>query len=187
MPKPYTYPILFDSCLTLSVNVFKKLKHSEIKTGNISWSKYGEKVAEIAFKVNSTEPTPSIHLKYNGNGNPISEIIQTVSVPSNIGKGNILYFICPRTSKRCRKLYLVDCHFTHREAIKGIYKKQTESKYYRALENTEWCKEINIENQLRKLHRKHFKRYYNGNPTKAYTKIQNKVEAIKSSFTTPFF
>jgi hypothetical protein len=63
--------------------------------------------------------------------------VQLVSAPSNLGKGFVWYFVCPRPGKRCRKLYLADTYFYHREAFHGcMYESQTQSKKYRQLDKT---------------------------------------------------
>jgi len=41
--------------------------------------------------------------------------------PEYPGKGVIWHFLCPATRKRCRKLYLVDTYFLHREAFNGCF------------------------------------------------------------------
>ena len=40
------------------------------------------------------------------------------------------------TKKRCLKSYLVNGYFLHRNAFKGMYKKQTESKSWRKMSKT---------------------------------------------------
>ena len=55
--------------------------------------------------------------------------VYLTSTPSNLNRGEIWYFICPQTKKRCRKLYSIGGYFLHREAFNGcMYKIQIESK-----------------------------------------------------------
>lgn len=37
--------------------------------------------------------------------------IRLCSVPSNLGQGKILYFVCPECSRRCKKLYDFQCRY----------------------------------------------------------------------------
>ena len=63
---------------------------------------------------------------YLQNGRPISYKISLVSLASNIGRGVVWFFLCPQTSKRCRKIYLLRERFLHREAFTGcMYEIQT--------------------------------------------------------------
>jgi len=95
--------------------------------------------------------------------------------PSNLGKGNIWYFLCPATGKRCRKLYLVGERFLHREAFEGcFYQKQVQSKYYTYLENT-IGREFEADEAYDEMHRPFFKKYYNGKPTKRYLRLMKKA------------
>lgn len=92
-------------------------------------------------------------------------------VRSIIGNGLIWYFVCPKTGNRCRKLYLVDGYFYHRGAFSGcFYEKQTYSRNTRSL-----CKQyesyFGVEQSYEKIYSKHFKKQYNGVPTKLYAKL----------------
>jgi len=102
--------------------------------------------------------------------------LNLVSVPSNIGKGVVWFFICPNTSKRCRKIYLGDTYFLHRRAFKGcFYEKQTYShknrqlyKYFEA--------EFGIDKVYEQIYSKHFKKEYAGKPTKRYLKLKRQIQ-----------
>ena len=106
--------------------------------------------------------------------------MQLVSVPSNLGKGVIWYFVCPHTGKRCRKLYLADTYFYHREAFKGcMYEKQTQSKKSRYLDKTigAYFKSDQLYEQL---YKKNFKKQYAGKPTKKYLKLTQQIQKAES-------
>jgi hypothetical protein len=97
--------------------------------------------------------------------------VRLVTMPANIGKGIVWYFLCPNTGKRCRKLYMVDTYFLHREAFKGaMYEKQTHSKYVRGQLRL-FEKLFNKENAWEQVYSKYFKKHYKGKPTKRYLKI----------------
>lgn len=96
-------------------------------------------------------------------------------VRSIIGNGLIWYFVCPKTGNRCRKLYLVDGYFYHREAFTGcFYEKQTYSRAKRDL-----CKQyenyFGVEQAYDKIYSKHFKKQYNAKPTKRFLKLQQSI------------
>ena len=102
--------------------------------------------------------------------------VQFVSVTSNLGKGVIWYFVCPRTGKRCRKFYLADTYFYHREAFKGcMYEKQTQSKKSRYLDKMlgAYFKTVHLFEQL---YKKNFKKQYAGKPTKKYLKLTQQIQ-----------
>lgn len=44
--------------------------------------------------------------KADGEKQGVNYTIRIQAIPSNLGKGSLLYFLCPQTGKRCRKLYL---------------------------------------------------------------------------------
>lgn len=96
--------------------------------------------------------------------------VELTKVASNLGKGHVWYFRCPYTGKLCRKLFSVDGYFMHREAVKGYYEKQIQSKKYRLLEKM-YGPYFAYEKAMDKVYEKHFKRFYKGKPTKRYAKI----------------
>jgi hypothetical protein len=106
--------------------------------------------------------------------------VQLISVPSNLGKGVVWYFVCPHTGKRCRKLYLADTYFYHRSAFKGcMYEKQTLSKRTR-----NWDKHFSYlyltDKIYQQINAKHFKKTYSGKPTKKYLKLTKRIERAES-------
>ena len=97
-------------------------------SGTLTWSSNGEKTASISITV-STNKKPYIELDYKYNDEPRKYKVRLVTIPSNLGKGKVWYFLCPQTHKRCRKLYSIGGYFLHREAFKGcMYDSQTKSK-----------------------------------------------------------
>ena len=182
MPKPATYPTLFDDCKTVSITSLKKwgyLSPNQYKSGVITWSRNGNKTASISITVNTTPENSYINLNYTCNGNTIDYNVYLVSLPANIGKGTIYYFVCPRTGKRCRKLYLADTYFYHRSAFKGcMYEKQTYSHKWRSTDKL--CEmAFGGEKANEQIYQKHFKKYYSGKSTKRYLKLWKRV--MKSS------
>jgi hypothetical protein len=183
MPKPHTFPTLFDEVKTVSISFLTKhryLKPNQWQSGTITWSRNGNKTDSISVRVNTQSEQPYIELDYRCNEAPVKYRVQLVSVPSNLGKGVVWYFICPYTDKRCRKLYLTDTYFYHRSAFKGcMYKKQTQSKKQRYFNKT-LSLYFRSDELFEHLYKKHFKKQYAGKPTKKYLKLTQQIQKAES-------
>jgi hypothetical protein len=183
MPKPHTFPTLYDDLKTVSVYFLSKhgyLKPNQWRNGTITWSRNGNKTGSISIQVNTQLESPYIELDYKCNEAPIKYRVQLVSAPSNLGKGVVWYFVCPRTGKRCRKLYLADTYFYHRSAFRGcMYEKQTQSKKYRGLDKTLGVY-FRTDQLFEQLYKKHFKKQYAGKPTKKYLKLTQQIQRAES-------
>jgi hypothetical protein len=180
MPKPYTCPTLFDNSLQINVSKLKQwgyLNPDQITSGaTLNWSRNGEPTGSISINVDTLCEQPYIELDYNFKDEPRNYKVKLVSVPSNLGKGVVWYFLCPKTKKRCRKLYSIDGHFLHREAFTGcMYDTQTQSKNYRQLDKTLGAY-FRSENLYSELYKKHFKKTYEGKPTKRYLRIIKEIQ-----------
>jgi len=182
MPKFPTFPTLYDDVLKLNNADLKKwgyLKPENFKSGIITWSSRGEKTGSISIKNGIINQQLYIELDYNFQDKPRNYKIWLTSVPSNLGKGKILFFICPQTNKRCRKLYSVCGYFLHRDAFNGcMYESQTKSKSYRQIEK-QFGALFKSEELYEKLYSKHFKKFYNGKPTKRYLRIMEQIKTLK--------
>jgi len=183
MPKPHTFPTLLDAVKTVSISFLTKhnyLKPNQWRSGTINWSSNGNKTGSISIQVNTQSEQPYIELDYKCNEAPIKYRVQLVSAPSNLSKGVVWYFVCPRTGKRCRKLYLADTYFYHRSAFRGcMYEKQTQSKKSRYLVKTlgEYFRSDQLFEQL---YKKNFKKQYAGKPTKKYLKLTQQIQRAES-------
>lgn len=183
MPKFPTFPTLYDECWQISIsslNSWGYLIPGQWKNGTITWSRgegeYKEITGQIGISVNTFSKSPYLELKYTCNGNPINYRVPLVSMPSNLGKGLVWFFICPRSGKRCRKLYYIEAHFYHRSAFKGcMYEKQAQSNRSRKLIQ-QYEKIFGVDKAFEQIYSKHFKKYYNGKPTKRYSKLLKKTE-----------
>jgi len=179
MPKPHTFPTLFDEVKTVSISFLSKhgyLKPDKWQNGTITWSRNGEKTGWISIEVNTQHERPYLELDYKCNGTPINYRVQLISAPSNLGKGVVWCFVCPHTGKRCRKLYLADYYFYHRSAFRGcMYDKQTQSKKYRYLDKTLGAY-FQADQLYSQLYKKHFKKKYAGKPTKKYLKLTRQIK-----------
>jgi len=178
MPKFPTYPTLYNEALQISITKLKEwdyLKPEQIKTGTLTWSRNGHKTGSISITENTQSEQPYIELNYKYRDEPRNYKVSLVSMPSNLGKGRIWYFLCPRANKRCRKLYSIDGYFLHREAFKGcMYKSQAKTKekgFFRYFKN-----QIKLDDLNEIIYSKHFKRNYAGKPTKRFLRIMEQIE-----------
>jgi hypothetical protein len=182
MPKPHTFPTLYDDLKTVSISFLAKhgyLKPNLWRNGTITWSRNGNKTGSISIGINTLCESPYLELDYKCNQTPINYRVQLVSAPSNLGKGVVWYFVCPQTGKRCRKLYLVDTYFYHREAFRGMYEKQTHSKKSRDLDKTLGAY-FRTDQLFEQLYKKHFKKQYAGKPTKKYLKLTQQIQSVEN-------
>lgn len=192
MPKPHTYPTLFDDALQIKVSKLKQwgyLKNNKHMKGTLTWTSTNymgvkRKTGSISIIVNMREHQPYVQLDYKYRNEPISCKVMLVSTPSNLGKGKVWYFLCPNTYKRCRILYSIGGYFLHREAFNGcMYESQTQTKKWRNIEKVYGCY-FDSDKYYKEIYSKHFKKFYKGKPTKRYLKLLqriNKSEAISNN------
>jgi hypothetical protein len=178
LPKPHTFPTLFNEVLQIHISKLKGwgyIQPKHIKSGTINWSNNGNSLGSILIKVNTQSEENYIELNYKHKDEIRNYKVYLTSTPSNLNKGEIWYFICPQTKKRCRKLYSIGGYFLHREAFNGcMYETQTQSKKYRQLDKTLGAY-FNIDNYYSELYKKNFKKTYAGKPTKRYLRIMEQI------------
>lgn len=179
MSKLPTFPPLFDEALQIHISKLKQwgyLEPGQIKNGTLNWSRNGNPTGSISINGNTHSEQPYIELDYKAGGEPRNYKIYLTSIQSNLNRGEIWYFICPQTKKRCRKLYSIGGYFLHREAFRGcMYEIQTRSKKYRYLDKTLGVY-FNTDQFYEQLYKKHFKKQYAGKPTKKYLKLTRQIQ-----------
>ena len=178
MPKPHSLPTFYDEVKTITITKLKEWKYlipDSVKSGTVTWSRNGSPYASIGIQVNTFAERPFLVLDYKWNGEPVNYKVYLITLPSNLGKGKVWYFICPNTGKRCRNLYMVSKYFLHRNAFNGaMYEKQTYSKNSRG--QIQLLERLLVnEKAYEELYSKHFKKYYNGKPTKRYMKLCRQI------------
>lgn len=183
MPKPHTFPTLYNEALQIHISKLKGwgyLNPKQIKSGTLNWSRNGNPTGSISIQVNTHSEQPYIELDYKYRDEPRNYKVYLTSTPSNLNRGEIWYFICPQTKKRCRKLYSIGGYFLHREAFNGcMYETQTQSKKYRQLYKTLGAY-FNSDNLYSELYKKNFKKSYAGKPTKKYLRIMEQIQKVES-------
>lgn len=175
-------PDLFDECHTIDLSSLKSwgyLKPRQTLNGTIRWSRNGFQTGYIDIGVNTLSENYHLTLSYNYRNKPVLYRVNLVSVPSNLGKGKVYYFLCPLTGKRCRKLFRMGAKFLHREAHPfAMYETQTYSPKNRHLVR-QLDKKLCSEKAFEQMHSKHFKTHYAGKPTKRYKKLLQKIEEAR--------
>jgi hypothetical protein len=178
MPKVHTFPRLYQEEIILKLSRLKEwgyLDSGKVQAGSIKWSRQGTETASVQIQASTCREPWVLRLAYNYKKEPFQEKIRLAFVPSNIGKGRILYFNCPVTGKKCRNLYLYQGRFIHREAVPGaMYETQTYSHKNRVL-----CRLVDRyfgeDHACQKLRKKGFKKKYKGKPTKQYLRLQEAI------------
>ncbi|MFN4085385.1 MAG: hypothetical protein ACK4LB_05535 [Spirosomataceae bacterium] len=156
------------------------LDPEQIKSGTLNWSRNENPTGSISILVNTFSEQPYIELDYKYRDEPRNYKVFLTSTPSNLNKGEIWYFICPQTKKRCRKLYSIGGYFLHREAFNGcMYEIQTQSKKYRQLDKI-LVTYFKSDNLYGELYKKNFKKTYAGKPTKMYLRIMEQIQKAES-------
>ena len=186
MPKPSTYPFTYEDCKSIEIKLLKKNKYllpNEINKSTVRWHLNEETTGRLQMVVNTQTDEPYMELIYKLNEENIQYKVQLHTEKSNLGKGNVWYFICPFTNKRCRKLYLVHKYFAYRNRYKGVfYEKQILSKSNRKSLGL-FRKIDQINEAIEETKSKHFRRYYKKVKTKRLNKlrriINQKIDIIE--------
>jgi len=183
MPKYSNSPFLFGNALQIDVSKLKQwgyLKPNNWKAGTLTWSRRGEKTGSISIGVSTLEANEYLQVSYNSNGEPREYKIRLERKPTNLGIGEMWFFRCFHTGKLCRKLYLIDGFFLHREALKsGFYEKQIQSKYGRFLDQR-YGAYFKYESLCIEAGKKHLKKTYAGKPTKKFMKLSKEIQKAES-------
>ena len=182
MARYFTSPFLFDEAKSLSITDLKKLNYlikDNYRTGIIRWSCRGEQSGSISISVDLRDYKNIVVFDYKCNGNKYEYAVNLESIPSNLGKGKIWYFVCPLTKKLCRKLHLINEMFMHRSNLpSGMYSVQTESKNWRRMSKF-YGSYYKLDDYYEELYSKHFKTHYNGKPTKRYLKLIEQIKKVE--------
>jgi hypothetical protein len=109
--------------------------------GTITWSRNGEKVANIGYRVITNESIPSsINLFYTWNGKDIDYMVYLTTTRLPWG-GNRFWFSCPSTKcrRRVAKLYLAPgspyfaCRTCHRLTYRSCQEKGQSDGFFRSM------------------------------------------------------
>jgi len=142
-------------------------------TSSLSWTNG----SSIGFESCYYSGDPYIRLNYNNTNSYTGEVtshdyrIYLTTVTSNLGKGEVLYFLCPITGRRCRILY--KCYgsliWKSREAYQNriYYQTQLDPKSMRPF------KALFMDRKFEELYKKKRKSHYRGKPTRIMRRIND--------------
>jgi hypothetical protein len=171
------YPTTVEDCKTVSISKLKEWNYLTYgkKSGVISWSTNNVVHSRISIEVTFTDEQKFIVLDYKTNTESIRYKVKIIVKPSNLGKGEVYYFLCPSTGKLCRKLYFESSYFLHRTAFRYLmYQKQLESKKNRQLFKIFDASFVPDE-VYEQRYKPYFKTHYNGKPTKRFLRLENRI------------
>ncbi|WP_046755405.1 hypothetical protein [Kordia jejudonensis] len=155
--------------------------------GSINWEHGGA----ISFESKVFENEKYLHVMYTttnryGSTTKHDYKIQLVSVPSNLGKGQVLYFRCPKTGKRARVLYSTYGNdlFLHRDYYKDHYGQRLF--YNSQIASKDWYNNtmyFNYKRQVESFEKylltfKQWKRTYRGKETRHFKKLRQLKEKM---------
>lgn len=177
MGRNTTGAITVNQCLFINVNFYLKYIRNNVFPfgGTTSWNTG----ASITFLLSKDETGICLELIYSKTikeeKQSFNYKIKIVPVPSNLGKGNNYYFICPISGQRCKILYMAygSNYFKSRKAYQNrIYYPCQLSSRLNLNNDIYW----RVEKQLKALYPKHPKTHYKGNFTRPQQRIKKLVE-----------
>ena len=168
-------------CLRVDLSFLLKkgfLKKNSVLNGTLSWNtQYNPNLGSIQIQTHYTDKESWIRLIYvttelsTGEKTEHDYKVYLTKVKSNLGKGEVLYMICPVSGQRCRILYCAyGSHiWKSRESYNNriYYSCQAVSKYEYA--NTRYW-DIESQQEKTKGQKLREQTHYKGQPTKRYIK-----------------
>ena len=161
--------ITVKEAVRLSINQMVKDKLIRYKA-TITYSTKWTSGASIQIKTVYNEIDKYITLSYFYNKKPIEYNIKLAEVKSNLGKGVILYFICPETARRCKILYC--CYsseiFKSRTAYRNriYYYDQVISKAFLTP-----ARHNRVDKIVNEMYQKRATKFYKGKDTKRHLRL----------------
>ena len=176
--------MIFENTLQLSLSKLKEwgfLNKGIVKSSILTWRQNEEITGSIKLRADNLSNDCHIEMEYKIDSIDRKQTVFIVLKESNLKKGQIMYFKCSISGKLCRKLYLINGYFVHREAFSGcMYESQAKSKTKRLFDKI--LNPYKIDDLYDKLERKHFKKTYSGKPTKKYVKLTQRIQQIENNF-----
>lgn len=181
MARQPTFPTLFDEVNILCLKFLKQhgyLNPDKPQNGVVTWtSRNTGRKSSINIQSKVTKGSRLfIELDYLYGEIPRNYSVFIAYVPSNLGTGQIEYFVCPYTKKHCRKLHCINGWFYHRTAFKGCYyDSQIVCKKFRP-----YTVALNLNRELGDLYAKRRQKYrkthYRGKKTKTLERLEKQIE-----------
>jgi hypothetical protein len=180
MPKRRSFPDVLDEVRQIDIAWLRSRNYltqgCRVKGHRLSW-KNGSSVS-----INLDVAARFVEITDTSTGSERTSRIRLESRRSNLGRGTTWYFVCPVTSRLCRKLYGIGGYFYSRHAFPGaMYRSQVEPKGDRRLRRY-----ISLNGTTKHpraewdpFDRNRFRKYYAGKPTKLYLKYLERVEKTR--------
>lgn len=151
------------------------LKPDKVIRAIIRWYKSGIETDAISIRICTLTDGPQyMELNYSCDGKRINYLVHLTSCPSNIGKGVIWFFVCPKTGRRCRKLHLVNAYFYHRSAFSGCcYELQRWS--HKDRKEVKFYGDMFVSHIIAEMYVKYFKTHYAKKETRRYQRLIKKM------------
>lgn len=169
--------IVHESCRKFTTSFLTRhghLKPNHQCSGLITWYIDDKETGNAGYFVDTTQYKVTLKYRYMATGADIVQDIKLKTVPSNLGKGDVWYFICPFTGDMVRTLYLIGSStlFASRKAYNRpiLYRSQTSSHMDRW--NDRYWK---LEKQIDALHGKGFTPYYAGKKTSTARRLEKLI------------
>lgn len=162
------------------------LKNGFIKRGHkvegiLEWTSLGS----ASFISHFSDDEKYLRLMYYVNEQKYDYRILIDEVPSNLGKGYVLYFLCPDSGRRSKVLFkaygehkfINRVHYEYKYGLRIYYPTQKADKRwyyndrYHALEGK-------VDSLQKELSKKHRKTHYRGRPTKEQRKLNKMREEL---------
>lgn len=176
-----------NECMRIELSYLLKagyLVRDKQTSGSLNWNRNGEPLGRI--NIVSSWPSdpakrPYIRLTYtstNSRTNKREEHDDTIYLearPSNLGKGEVLYFICPSSSQRCRilcKAYSCPIWKSRASYQHRIYYPSQQSSKREAANNRYW----DLDKQINRLVGKRRAGTYRGKPTRRAKQLERLEE-----------
>lgn len=183
MGRSWTGVAVTDNVLRIDIRKMvrsKSITKGYHKSGTLSWTSGSGNKNSVQYETYYIDDIRYMTLFYTetnrhtGNKVRHEERIVIDAIPSNLGKGEVLYFLCPQTNERCRILYLAygSNIFKSRKAYSQriYYPIQISSKKFMFFKR---C--FSVEDHLEELYKLRNTNYYRGRLTRRRKRI-NKLE-----------
>ncbi len=183
MGRPSNGAVILEGALRISLSYLIRkgyFREGYFITGSLSWTN-GSNV-NIASLFCNTERYLQLNYTTSGQGDPIRHEykIRLASIPSNLGKGNVLYFVCPASGRLCRFLIYSNRArmFVSRKAYpeRIFYESQTSSKL--DLENDRYW---SARRTLERLSNRKETFVYNGRKTRYAMRVDRLLEKMNAA------
>jgi len=152
-------------------------KGCNVEVPEYSWTSHGQQIRSVRLETLYTDSEAWVQVEYirtdttTGTREHVEQRIEMDRVPSNLGRGEVLYFMCPRTGNRARVLYMAhgSKHFLSRTAYtpRIYYATQLSSRYQ--LHNDKFW---TLDRKLDALEGIRRPGTYNGKPTKRAQRME---------------